>query len=289
MPGKKKAAKSKTARKKPVSRHREHDLQKGVEQFAEEMEKIGERFGKRCEKKGKGMESWFHSTFSIVGPLLSSIFGVIIIAVFLWVLNLVNIPLGVGLLQNIHSFLAVHIGWFFLIFMFFSYASYVSKLFPRVYRPLSPIVSAAGITVALWILASAIRIVNLSVNVELFTNMASFIEGSLGVLFYVFLLMGYLVLIAREVTGKPRPHAKEKAAEPKRVPPKTTRGLHRLYRSGNDRILGGVCGGIAEYLGVDPVIVRVLWVLFSLTWGMGILAYIIMWIIMPRNPGHKWD
>lgn len=63
----------------------------------------------------------------------------------------------------------------------------------------------------------------------------------------------------------------------------------RLYRSGKDKVLGGVCGGIAEYLNVDPVLIRLLWVAMSLTWGAGILVYIIAWIIVPPNPKHKWD
>ncbi|RLI98279.1 MAG: PspC domain-containing protein [Candidatus Aenigmatarchaeota archaeon] len=62
----------------------------------------------------------------------------------------------------------------------------------------------------------------------------------------------------------------------------------RLYRSGNDRIIGGVCGGLGEYFGIDPVIIRLAWVLFSLVYGAGILLYIIAWIIVPRNPGHSW-
>jgi len=62
----------------------------------------------------------------------------------------------------------------------------------------------------------------------------------------------------------------------------------RLYRSGKDRILGGVCGGIAEYMNADPTIVRLAWILFTLAFGSGILAYIIAWLIIPRNPKHKW-
>lgn len=65
--------------------------------------------------------------------------------------------------------------------------------------------------------------------------------------------------------------------------------VKRLCRSGKDRILGGVCGGLGEYFGIDPVLVRLAWVLFSLIYGAGILAYIICWIIVPRNPGHKWN
>lgn len=60
--------------------------------------------------------------------------------------------------------------------------------------------------------------------------------------------------------------------------------MRRLYRSRKDKILGGVCGGIGEYLGVDPTIVRLLWVVFSLVYGAGILAYILAWIIVPEKP-----
>jgi phage shock protein PspC (stress-responsive transcriptional regulator) len=62
----------------------------------------------------------------------------------------------------------------------------------------------------------------------------------------------------------------------------------RVYRSGKDKILGGVCGGIAEYLDVDPVIIRLLWIVGTLAWGAGLILYIIAWIIIPRNPRHKW-
>ncbi len=58
----------------------------------------------------------------------------------------------------------------------------------------------------------------------------------------------------------------------------------RLYRSNKDKILGGVCGGLAEYFDVDPVIVRLIWVLAALLAGAGILAYIIAWIIIPQRP-----
>lgn len=66
-------------------------------------------------------------------------------------------------------------------------------------------------------------------------------------------------------------------------------GIKRIYRSGKDRVLGGVCGGIAEYLNVDPVIIRLLWVATALLWGTGLILYIIAWIIIPRNPNHKWN
>ena len=58
----------------------------------------------------------------------------------------------------------------------------------------------------------------------------------------------------------------------------------KLYRSKNDRKLFGVCGGIAEYFDVDPTLVRLGWIVASLLFGSGILAYIIATIIMPEQP-----
>jgi len=58
----------------------------------------------------------------------------------------------------------------------------------------------------------------------------------------------------------------------------------RLYRSYTDKMLGGVCGGLGEYFDIDPVIIRVLFVVAVLFGGGGILAYIILWIVIPQKP-----
>ena len=58
----------------------------------------------------------------------------------------------------------------------------------------------------------------------------------------------------------------------------------RLYRSQKDQQIAGVCGGVAEYLGVDPTLVRLLWVIFAIAGGPGLLLYIIMWAIVPLEP-----
>ncbi|MGE5586908.1 MAG: PspC domain-containing protein [Clostridia bacterium] len=58
----------------------------------------------------------------------------------------------------------------------------------------------------------------------------------------------------------------------------------RLYRSKSECMIGGVAGGIAEYFDIDPTIVRILWVLLALADGVGVLAYLIAWIVIPANP-----
>ena len=55
----------------------------------------------------------------------------------------------------------------------------------------------------------------------------------------------------------------------------------RLYRSRSDRMVWGVCGGLAKYFGIDPTIVRVIFVLLIFANGLGLLAYVILAIIVP--------
>lgn len=59
----------------------------------------------------------------------------------------------------------------------------------------------------------------------------------------------------------------------------------RLYRSTQDRILGGVCAGLAEYFNVDATIMRLLYLAITLiTGGICVILYIILWVIMPEKP-----
>lgn len=58
----------------------------------------------------------------------------------------------------------------------------------------------------------------------------------------------------------------------------------RLYRSRTERWLAGVCGGLGQYFGIDATLVRVLFVIFALTFGSGFLIYLVLWIIIPNEP-----
>lgn len=55
----------------------------------------------------------------------------------------------------------------------------------------------------------------------------------------------------------------------------------RLVRSGTDKMIAGVCGGLAAYLGIDPVLVRLAFVILLLASGVGLAIYVILWIVMP--------
>ncbi|MDD7023512.1 MAG: PspC domain-containing protein [Lachnospiraceae bacterium] len=60
----------------------------------------------------------------------------------------------------------------------------------------------------------------------------------------------------------------------------------RLYKSNENKMLDGVCGGIAEYFDIDPTLVRLGLILFCALGGSGILAYIIAAIVIPRKPEY---
>lgn len=58
----------------------------------------------------------------------------------------------------------------------------------------------------------------------------------------------------------------------------------KLYRSQKEKMIGGVAGGLAEYFEVDPVLIRISFVAATFISGIGIIAYILLWIIVPQNP-----
>ena len=60
--------------------------------------------------------------------------------------------------------------------------------------------------------------------------------------------------------------------------------MKRVYRSKVDKKIAGVCGGLANYFDIDPVIVRLLWILFLFLGGAGIILYIVAWIVIPLEP-----
>lgn len=63
----------------------------------------------------------------------------------------------------------------------------------------------------------------------------------------------------------------------------------KLYRSRTDRVLGGVCSGLAEHFNVDPVLVRVIFIAAAIGGGFGVLAYLIFWIVTPEAPYPAYE
>ncbi|OGO13425.1 MAG: hypothetical protein A2Y93_05715 [Chloroflexi bacterium RBG_13_68_17] len=63
-----------------------------------------------------------------------------------------------------------------------------------------------------------------------------------------------------------------------------TTETRRLYRSLRQRMIGGVCGGLGEYLAIDPTLIRVLFILAAIFGGHGVLLYLILLLLVPIEP-----
>ena len=273
----------------------EPELSQRAQHFGEEVNAIGERLGKRMERRSRDWERHYHHVLGPIGPLVSSVIGLIIIAIVIAILGIAEVPLIGSGLAVMHSFLLDNIGLLFILMLFFSYATYFSRLYPKEYLLFHPIVRAVGLTTALWVLTYVLTAANVYLTKEVIDYIVSAISHNTEAFFALFLLIGYLILLVRmascphtslEYRGSRREQKRE------RIEGRRGRSLAhqpmRLYRSGREKILGGVCGGIAEYLGVDPVVVRLIFIMLLFAWGFGLLLYIILWIIVPRNPKDRW-
>ena len=65
--------------------------------------------------------------------------------------------------------------------------------------------------------------------------------------------------------------------------------VKKFYRSRKNRVIAGICGGLAEYFCIDPIIVRLITLILVLSAGGGLLAYIIAWIVVPDEPDFPSD
>jgi phage shock protein PspC (stress-responsive transcriptional regulator) len=76
-----------------------------------------------------------------------------------------------------------------------------------------------------------------------------------------------------DISDTEGPSARDKFASP---------GYHRMYRDPDNRVIGGVCSGMGAYWDIDPVIVRILFIVLALAGGLGIMVYLILYIVIPE-------
>ncbi len=82
------------------------------------------------------------------------------------------------------------------------------------------------------------------------------------------------------IMGDPGEMEEEDPARP--VHTEKKRSYRRIYRDPDNRIVGGVCGGLGAYFRIDPILFRILFILLTVAGGSGILLYLILWIIIPE-------
>jgi len=73
--------------------------------------------------------------------------------------------------------------------------------------------------------------------------------------------------------------------------PKEKTNYKKMYRDSDNRVLGGVCGGIGAYFGIDPVFIRIAFAIAILAYGTGTFLYILLWIVLPeaKTPSQKLE
>ena len=86
-----------------------------------------------------------------------------------------------------------------------------------------------------------------------------------------------------EPTGRTEPPGDPEQPTEAKPPPRPDPS-RRLYRSRDDRVIAGICGGLGEYFGIDAVLVRIAFVVLVFAGGAGLLAYLLLWIFVPEEP-----
>ena len=262
------------------------------EEFGKRFEKRGGEFSKRMEEHGDECCGRDYRPFGVVGLIFSIIMGVLGLAIIIWALDFLARRTGSPVLFALHDFFFSNLGIFLLIFIVSALFTYCRRHCGRAYLLISPIATAFGITVFFWVISSIIIIGNSQISVPVFYTVAQYLSAHLFVIFWLFLVLGYFFLFLRlifEGVAEVCRNIDNRSAAPAMKERSETGATKRLYRSGKDKIIAGVCGGIAEYLNIDPVLIRLIWIALILAGGSGILLYIIAWIVIPRNPNHKWN
>ena len=166
-------------------------------EFGKQMGKVGEEFGKHMERHGKEWKREYRCCcwpFGILGPLIGSIFSIALLMIGVWLLNFINVfRISFVLLLTNVIFTNIHL--FFVAFLFFGYAGYISKWYGKSYCIISPIVTSASVVFSLWIVMLVINLINSYVGISALSLVSNFLYANLFGFFFLFLLLFYATII----------------------------------------------------------------------------------------------
>jgi phage shock protein PspC (stress-responsive transcriptional regulator) len=252
---------------------RKGGLEEGLDSFGREMDELGRRISQglgSTDAKAGGMEQ----TFGPLAPLIFSIIAILIVIVGIGVFALlVN---GIASLRPLVDLLWSSAPLFFALLLFFSYCGYIIRHAGHEVAWLRPIMAAVAVGAVIWF---AFRLLA-ALDQGFGWNLPSWLDW-LGYVIagLVFLALFMVGLLAAVSATQPRP-------SPAPAPGTQAQDqIRKLYRSASDRWVAGVCAGLGEYFGIDPVLVRVLWIILSLaSLGIGVVGYVLLWIVIPNGP-----
>lgn len=162
--------------------------------FGDAADRIGKRIEERFENVGKGFDHWYDKKFGIIGPLIWSFLGIIILRIIIEALAISSITT----LVHISDFLYENFILLFGIILISSYNTFFYRKYKEHYRWFSPVISTAVFIVGLWILANILIIIE---NPFLF-SIASFIETYLIAIFIIILIVSYAFIMVIQPFSK---------------------------------------------------------------------------------------
>lgn len=240
----------------------------------------------------------FDRAFRGGGPLLKALLSVIFVLLVMEVFDALSGELAFA--EDLADFLRDALLPFFLIFLLGFYFGYGSRRSPKVGAVLSPLVTAIIVTFWLWVLAMVLDLVGGAEGVTFLQTLSDLVRSILYIVFLLILLLGYIGVIMRaeqrggavpvpppmQMPVQPAPSVPPAPPQMPVPPPSPPSGPQkRLVRSSRNKVLLGVCGGMAEYLDIEPFLIRALWVVGTVvTVGGLIVVYIILGIVLPKGP-----
>jgi len=182
-------------------------LAKRGKDFAEEMENLSEKFSKRAERRSKEFREdwkfWWFKTFGFIGPLIVSIFGVVIISLGVLALKFVNLPLNSNFISALSNFIFSNLYWIFAAFLAFNYLEYFSKRYAKTYWMISPIIGSIGILVMIFVAVWILNFINIFAQSNFIFYFSNFLYTNMIGIFFVFLVLGYAVIFIRKFLTYP--------------------------------------------------------------------------------------
>jgi phage shock protein C len=270
------------------------DINKNIKHFEEEIDRFGKKLADIFDDAGENIGTWYDRAFGPFGPVLISIFSSIILLIILQLLIFFGEQRP--WLIEIQLFLEPILILFIIVFLISTYSQYLTKKI-KPFRFVSPIISVLIFIFWFWVALNIIAIIGAEFEVSILITFKNLFELLLIPIALIILIVGYANIISnaqkpvsnQQIKKKSQSESVNTTQDQVQKHDITQEEYKRLYRSGKDQIVGGVLGGIAEYLNIDPTLIRVLFVIILIaSFGTMVLAYLIGWIIIPRNPNHQW-
>lgn len=226
-------------------------------------------------------QSQFDRSFKGAGPLLKAFIGIIFVLLVVEIFDVLSDSSEFA--DRTGDLLGDNLILIFIMMLLSVYSGYSSRRMPKEHSMVAPIIAAVLITFALWMMARLMQITGDAADVGALSTMGDILNTILYIIFLLVILLGYIGVVMRsdriQPLADPTPYS-QSAPSPQPVPQDLTQRLHRSKR---DSVLFGVCGGMAEYTKMDPMVMRLIWVVgFLASGGVLIVAYLILALALPN-------